>query len=141
MTFTRKGCCGPAGFWCALLMVVMLWPVAADAQTWVATDIGAIAGVMTSSAHAVSDAGQVVGSYTNAGGQTHAFSWTRNGGFVGLGTLGGTLSEALGVNNAGQVVGLSNTAGNADYHAFLWSPVHRDAGHRDARGSVYSQCP
>ena len=76
-----------------------------------------------SRANAVSDTGQVVGSYTTAGGQTHAFSWTRNGGFVDLGTLGGTTSEALGVNNAGQVVGSCLTAGDATHHAFLWSPA------------------
>ena len=65
MTFTCRGRCGPAGFWCALLMVVMLWPVAADAQPWVATDIGVPAGVTASRANAVSDTGQVVGSYTD----------------------------------------------------------------------------
>ena len=122
MTLTRRCHRGLAGFWCALLMVVTLWPVAAAAQAWVATDIGAV-GVTASVANAVSDTGQVVGSYTTAGGQTHAFSWTRNGGFVDLGTLGGTYSEAWGVNNAGQVVGWSHTAGNAAQHAFLWSPA------------------
>ena len=113
---------GPVGFWCWVLVVVVLWPVAADAQTWVVTDIGATAGVMTSRAYAVSDTGQVVGSYTTAGGQPHAFSWTRSGEFVDLGTLGGTHSEAHGVNNAGQVVGWSYIAGNTASHAFLWSP-------------------
>ncbi len=86
MNLTRRRHLGP--IWCALLMAVTLWPVAADAQPWIATDIGASAGVTVSRAYAVSDTGQVVGSYTTAGGQTHAFSWTRNGGFVGLGTLG-----------------------------------------------------
>ena len=41
MTLTRRRHRGPACFWCALLMVVTLWPVAAAAQPWVATDIGA----------------------------------------------------------------------------------------------------
>ena len=105
MTLTRRGQRGSPCIWCALLMVVMLWPVAADAQPWIATDIAAVVGIADSRANAVSDTGQVVGSYTTAGGQTHAFSWTRNGGFVDLGTLGGSHSEAWGVNNAGQVVG------------------------------------
>ena len=120
MNLTRRHS-GPACFWCALLMVVTLWPVAAAAQPWVATDIGATHGVTTSVAYAVSDTGQVVGRYTTAGGETHAFSWTRSGGFVDLGTLGGTYSAAFGVNNAGQVVGSAYTAGDANFHAFLWS--------------------
>ena len=44
MNLTRRGHWGPGGFCCALLMVVTLWPVAAAAQPWVATDIGATAG-------------------------------------------------------------------------------------------------
>jgi hypothetical protein len=32
-----KSLSGPAGFLCALLMVVVLWPAAGNAQTWVAT--------------------------------------------------------------------------------------------------------
>ena len=39
-----------------------------------------------------------------------------------MGRSGEHYSEALGVNNAGQVVGYAYTAGDADYHAFLWSP-------------------
>jgi len=38
-----------------------------------------------------------------------------------LGTLGGTISYALGINNSGQVVGYSCMAGNAVYQAFLYS--------------------
>ena len=122
MTLACRRHRGSACFWCALLVVV-LWPVAADAQPWVATDIFEIAGVTVSEAraNAVSDTGQVVGSYTTPGAPSRGFSWTRNGGFVDLGTLGGSGStEAWGVNNAGQVVGYSSTAGGAE-HAFLWS--------------------
>lgn len=42
----------PGRFRCALLIVVVLWPVAAAAQAWVATDICAIAGVTVSRATA-----------------------------------------------------------------------------------------
>jgi probable HAF family extracellular repeat protein len=38
-----------------------------------------------------------------------------------LGTLGGTTSIAEGLNNAGQVVGYSDTTGDVEEHAFLYS--------------------
>lgn len=37
-----------------------------------------------------------------------------------LGTLGGTISQALGMNDKGWVVGYSTTEGDAELHAFLW---------------------
>ena len=49
MTLTRRCHRVPACFWCALLMVVTLWPVVADAQPWVATDILAPSGVTNQS--------------------------------------------------------------------------------------------
>jgi probable HAF family extracellular repeat protein len=68
----------------------------------------------------INEAGEVVGSATTAGGQTHAFLWTAAGGMIDVGTLGGSSSEALGINDAGQVVGSSATAGGQT-HAFLWT--------------------
>ena len=68
MTLTRRGHWGPAGFCCALLMVVTLWPVAADASRWVATEITPV-GTTQSGASAVSDTGQVVG-------MQHDCQWT-----------------------------------------------------------------
>jgi probable HAF family extracellular repeat protein len=39
---------------------------------------------------------------------------------IGLGTLGGSFSEAFAINSAGQVVGQAATVGDADQHAFLF---------------------
>ena len=40
---------------------------------------------------------------------------------TGLGTLGGTLSNAYGINNSGQIVGDSVISNNNTSHAFLYS--------------------
>jgi len=40
---------------------------------------------------------------------------------IDLGTLGGTFSQAISVNAQGQVGGTSNTAGDAEQHAFSWT--------------------
>ena len=69
-------------------------------------DLGTLGGI-NSDAHAVNDRGQVVGeSYAAGGACLHAFSWTRAGGMVDLGTLpGGGRSHVDAVNDRGQVVG------------------------------------
>ena len=43
-------------------------------------------------------------------GSQHAFSWTKKGGMVDLGTLGGPGRRAVAVNDRGEVVGYSNTS-------------------------------
>jgi probable HAF family extracellular repeat protein len=52
---------------------------------------------------------------------THAFIWDATTGMRDLGTLGGTISYALGINDHGVVVGFSYLADNITAHAFLWS--------------------
>ncbi len=89
-----------------------------------------------SSASAVNDMGQVVGSSLTANGQTHAFLWTREGGAQDLGTLGGLGSAALAINNSGQVVGYSETATGIS-HAFLWT---QDAGMQDLFSLTHKTC-
>ena len=37
-----------------------------------------------------------------------------------MGTLGGTCGLPAAINNQGQVVGLSDLAGDATFHPFLW---------------------
>jgi probable HAF family extracellular repeat protein len=86
-------------------------------------DVGTLDGFAHSSAEAVSDAGQIVGSAETAGLEVrHAISWTPTGGMVDLGTLGGTSSKAIAVNENGQVVGSAET-GRGFEHAFSWTPT------------------
>jgi probable HAF family extracellular repeat protein len=63
----------------------------------------------------LNDAGDAVG-LTYA--PWHAALW-RDGTTVDLGTLGGSLSQAVAINEHGQVVGVSQTA-DGETHAFLW---------------------
>jgi probable HAF family extracellular repeat protein len=74
---------------------------------------------------AISPSEQVVGhSYTVGPGILHddAFSWTKAGGMVDLGTLGGFGSAANAVSASGQVVGSADTP-NGYSHAFSWTPA------------------
>lgn len=68
----------------------------------------------------INDAGQIVGTYTAPGGQSHAFRYTPGAGLQDLGTLGGTFSEPTGLNGRGDVVGTSAIA-DGTAHAFLWT--------------------
>jgi probable HAF family extracellular repeat protein len=83
-------------------------------------DLGTFGGP-TSEAHAINNAGQVVGYANLADGSPHAFLWSE-GSMRDLGTLGGANSWARGINDAGQVVGWAELADSHYYHhAFLWS--------------------
>jgi probable HAF family extracellular repeat protein len=69
---------------------------------------------------AINDAGQVAGvSLDSATGRIEAFIQER-GERSSLGTLGGSFSIARGINNRGEVVGGSLTAGDDNFHGFLY---------------------
>ncbi|MDD2903780.1 MAG: hypothetical protein PHU44_15245 [Syntrophales bacterium] len=85
-------------------------------------DLGTLGGG-NSSAGAINDRGQIVGSADTAAGQPHAFLRTIAGAMLDLGTLGGGTSGANGINGSGQVVGWSTVIipGGTQQHAFLWT--------------------
>jgi probable HAF family extracellular repeat protein len=92
------------------------------AVVYTISELGQLPGAISSSATAINDMGQVVGSTTFSNGSIHATIW--NGTTpTDLGTLpGATLSSAMGISNSGQVVGVSYTAGGpAPPRAVLWS--------------------
>ncbi len=86
----------------------------------------------------INEAGQIIGPSTLITAehpidtcsptQIDAFLWTpgatngvpSNPEMKDLGTLGGTVSDALGINNTGQVVGYSRLPGTDAYHAVVW---------------------
>ena len=107
-------------------------PTAARAFVWDEKDgmqdIGTLGGP-DSWAFFVNDQGQVAGfSYTNSivnptsGLPTfHPFLWEKDKGMKDLGTLGGTIAQAVnGMNERGEVVGSTTMAGDITHHPFLW---------------------
>jgi probable HAF family extracellular repeat protein len=48
------------------------------------------------------------------------FLWSKDGGMIDLGTLGGTFGFPVGLNDRGQAIGLSNVAGDQSADPFLW---------------------
>jgi probable HAF family extracellular repeat protein len=93
-------------------------------QNGVMTDLGTLGMAGGTTAFAINDQGQVVGSsypiptdpFNPA---QHAFLW-ENGVMTDLGTLGGSNSVATSISSDGHVAGWSWTAGDATVHAFIW---------------------
>ncbi|MGO9084010.1 MAG: hypothetical protein ACLQBK_02195 [Candidatus Sulfotelmatobacter sp.] len=107
-------------------------PSAARAFVWNEKDgmqdIGTLGGPDAYAAF-VNDRGQVAGfSYTNStvnattGLPTfHPFVWEKARGMMDLGTLGGTIAQAVnGMNESGEVAGSTTMAGDQTHHPFLW---------------------
>jgi probable HAF family extracellular repeat protein len=83
------------------------------------TDLGTLPGAIRSSATAINNAGQIVGSAWSVAGPGHAFHYS-GGKMTDLGTFGGSFSSALAINASGQVVGMAATKDESP-HAFLYS--------------------
>lgn len=120
----------PDSFW--------FFPTQARAFSWkdgTMQDLGTLGTGTDAQAYWVNERGQVAGaSFTNTTVNPvltyctafqietptqDPFLWD-NGNLIDLGTLGGTCGVPNALNNRGQVVGLSDTAGDAYFHAFIW---------------------
>ena len=80
-------------------------------------DIGAPAGVTTVVARGIDADGNIAGRMSTAGG-SRAFYWSP-GGFVDLGALGGSTSQASAMSSTGMVTGTADTP--SGYSAFRWT--------------------
>ncbi|RPJ12745.1 MAG: DUF3466 family protein [Deltaproteobacteria bacterium] len=85
------------------------------------TILGTLGGV-SSAAHDINDAGDVVGASMTIQGYWHPFLLRPGGNMIDLGTLGGRDASAEDINNAGQVVGWSELkrGDTKTRRAFLW---------------------
>lgn len=96
----------------------------------VTTPLGTLPGYSNSIAHAINNAGQIVGySWNQRGVDDHAFIW-EEGNFIDIGALPGIPWEwsiATDINEHGQVVGPSGSSG------FLWDAIN---GVTEIRGSI-----
>jgi probable HAF family extracellular repeat protein len=80
-----------------------------------------MAGWTVGYANDLNNRGEVIGTMTLQGDQTHhGFLWA-GGKLTNLGTLGGANSEAFWMNDAGDVVGRADfSPTDPHHHAFLW---------------------
>ncbi|HEB99998.1 MAG TPA: VPLPA-CTERM sorting domain-containing protein [Thiotrichales bacterium] len=94
-----------------------------------------------SMAHAINEAGQVVGASTNADGGQRAFLWDAAGGMRNLGTLPPYRdSVAWDINNLGQVAGYAYGSGSiSDSYALVWDTTTGTMQILDGGFDVYAQ--
>jgi len=119
----------------ALAIACLCAPHLALAQIGQIIDLGTLGGTV-SEAHAVNDAGEVVGWALDTNGVSRAFLW-RNGSMQDLGTLpGGTSAGADDINESGRIAGWSETTNGAGgTSGFSWeSGVMTELGATGASG-------
>jgi len=91
-------------------------------QTTGWSQIPAMAGVVGGHGMGINNAGQAVG-FVWGQDYTRAFTWDKTAGLTEIGTLGGNVSEGLGINSKGTVVGRSRLA-DGKFRAFIWDQTH-----------------
>lgn len=97
--------------------------VAAPANTPTIVNLGTLPGDVSSYAVAVNNFGIVIGSSTDAAGNSRAVKWNAAGVITALSTLpGGTYSQAYAINDFGTIVGDADTS-TGDEHAVQWNPA------------------
>jgi|HubBroStandDraft_6_1064221.scaffolds.fasta_scaffold01122_12 YVTN family beta-propeller protein len=99
-----------------VLSVAMLMTASAAGQQFLTVDVPGAASTLVLG---INNAGQMVGSYTDASSVTHGFSLT-GGVFTTIDFPGATLTEAVGINNVGEIVGSYNDSQGVG-HGFLLS--------------------
>jgi probable HAF family extracellular repeat protein len=97
--------------------LLLLGPVIANAQTYSVMEYASPYGGESSG---VNNSGQVTGWLNNADFFTNGFLYA-DGVLQALGSLGGVISEGIGINVSGQVTGVAYTTDDpaGPYHAFL----------------------
>src|SRR3990167_5069490 len=98
---------------------VLFGASASHASNYVLKDLGVLSGYVSMTGTAINELGQVAGIATGANGLNQAFLYDSVNGLVGLGTLGGSSSQAWGINDAGQVTGFAQVASGLP-HAFIY---------------------
>ncbi|WP_312518885.1 PKD domain-containing protein [Massilia sp.] len=79
-----------------------------------------VSGTYDMNAIGITPSGRVIGTLSRSRDYFRAFTWTRAGGVVELGSLGSPESMPSGANNNGQVVGMAGDATGLQ-RAFVWS--------------------
>jgi probable HAF family extracellular repeat protein len=98
-----------------ILAVVFNGIALADSYSFVTLDVP---GGTNTAAHGINSAGQIVGTYTGAGG---TLGFLYNGGnFSAIAMPGAIVTHPSGINSAGQIVGFYDVAGNGSHNGFLY---------------------
>jgi probable HAF family extracellular repeat protein len=100
------------------ICLVLLLASLAAAQSYTVTDLGVLAGDVSTEGRAISPSGQVVGDAEN---DLQGFYWSTTDGLLGLPHVpGGAYSVAMGINATGLIAGYSTYNEIESEHAVLW---------------------